>query len=525
MNRNQEYLALMEELEKNVPDLKGSVKKARGRRFRHRFIYRPAAVLAVSFLLFVAAVNFSPAVAYACSLVPGLRELAAAVSFSRSLSDAVDHDYVQEVNLTQTRNDITVRIPYLIVDQKQVNVFYTISSDRYEALDAWPSGLTIDGNPPDDCSICNNTPYVNDGLHSFTIEFHDMDVPEKLGFQMDVHQVWGAEELTETEEEDEELTETEEETEEPPMTEEEADRLADFLEDIKEKSRENNLAELLDYWESESEKEIEEQEEEEAEAEAETEIEEAAEEEYLARFDFLFKIDPVLRTNGKTISVDSTLELNGQKFTVRQLEVYPTHCRVKLEEDPDNTAWLKGLDFSIATTFRRKKFESTGNAIGAENSNSILSYHADSPYFYKARHLKLVITGAEWEPKDQKKAWVNLQTGETRDLPPGVTFKTARKIKNGPGWIAAFLWTPPWTGPDKPTRADPFNWEIFNAEGKEYSIDGSYYELWSQAPDEKSNRTKLIIYRLLDYPYDEIWFSPDTYNSWVPEKEIVVKIQ
>ena len=111
MNRNQEYLALMEELEKNVPDLKGSVKKARNRRFRHRFIFRPAAVLAVSFLLFVAAVNFSPAVAYACSLVPGLRELAAAVSFSRSLSDAVDNDYVQEVNLTQTRNDITVQIP------------------------------------------------------------------------------------------------------------------------------------------------------------------------------------------------------------------------------------------------------------------------------------------------------------------------------------------------------------------------------------------------------------------------------
>ena len=525
MNRNQEYLALMEELEKNVPDLKGSVKKARNRRFRHRFIFRPAAVLAVSFLLFVAAVNFSPAVAYACSLVPGLRELAAAVSFSRSLSDAVDNDYVQEVNLTQTRNDITVQIPYLIVDQKQVNVFYTLSSDRYKELDAWPTNLTIDGNPPDDCSICNNSLYANDGLRSFTIEFGDTDVPKNLEFQMGVYQVWEAEKLTETEEGTEEFTETEEE--EDDLLTDNYDMYEDWYTDSESEEEEDltsteeeadHMAYYLDCFEQSC-TEFENEDDDDAEEDDDDDID------CLALLDFHLEIDPDLRTNGKILPVDCCLDLNGQKITVRQLEVYPTHCRVNLEEDPDNTAWLKSLDFNIATTFWGKRFEATGTAFGAKNSNSVLSYHADSPYFYKARHIKLVITGAEWEPKDQKKSRVNLQTGETRDLPPGVTFKTARKIVNGSGWIAAFLWTPPWTGLDNAVQSDPFNLEFYDMDGNEYDIYGPCSWNWSDPPDEKSNYTDLIIYYFPHYPYDEVLLSPNTHDSWTPEKEIIVKIQ
>ena len=68
-------------------------------------------------------------VAYACSKVPGLRELAEAVTFSRSLTDAVNNQYVQPISLTQTQNGITASVDYLIVDQKQVNVFYRLTAD------------------------------------------------------------------------------------------------------------------------------------------------------------------------------------------------------------------------------------------------------------------------------------------------------------------------------------------------------------------------------------------------------------
>lgn len=42
-----------------------------------------------------------------------------------------------------------------------------------------------------------------------------------------------------------------------------------------------------------------------------------------------------------------TFTLDGQTLTVTDVEIYPTHVRVNVEGDGDNTAWLKGLDFYL----------------------------------------------------------------------------------------------------------------------------------------------------------------------------------
>ena len=73
---------------------------------------------------------------YACGGVPLLRELAKAVSFSPSLSAAVENEYVQPIGLSQTKNGITATMEYVIVDQKQVNIFYTLKGEGYETLSA-----------------------------------------------------------------------------------------------------------------------------------------------------------------------------------------------------------------------------------------------------------------------------------------------------------------------------------------------------------------------------------------------------
>ena len=97
--------------------------------------------LAACFAAFVLLVNYCVPVAYACSKVPVLRELAEAVTFSRSLTDAVENEYVQPMELSQTENGITAEIAYLIVDQKQVNVFYRLDSEKYDQLEAHPDVL------------------------------------------------------------------------------------------------------------------------------------------------------------------------------------------------------------------------------------------------------------------------------------------------------------------------------------------------------------------------------------------------
>ena len=136
MNRMKEYQAMLAELETEAAGLDATLDRAYAKRrvTRTKRILRPAAGFAAVFSIFVLLVNFCAPVAYACSQVPILRELAAAVTFSRSLSDAVENAYAQPMDLSQTDNAITAEVAYLIVDQKQVNVFYRLDSKKYEKL-------------------------------------------------------------------------------------------------------------------------------------------------------------------------------------------------------------------------------------------------------------------------------------------------------------------------------------------------------------------------------------------------------
>ena len=131
MNRNAEYEALLAELAATPPELDTTVDRAlerrrAERRKRRRLFGIPAGSLAACFAAFVLLVNLFPTFAYACGGVPVLRELAKAVAWSPSLSAAVENQYVQPIEQSQTVNGITATIQYVIVDQKQVNIFFTL---------------------------------------------------------------------------------------------------------------------------------------------------------------------------------------------------------------------------------------------------------------------------------------------------------------------------------------------------------------------------------------------------------------
>ena len=189
MNRNEEYRMLLAELDAlEAPD--GAVERAVRREKRNRLIVRPLSTLAAVFALFVILVNCSTTVAYACSRVPGLRELAAAVTFSRSLSDAVDNEYVQPVELEQTKDGVTVRVEYLIVDQKSVTVFYRMESERYPRLEAIPDFLAADGSELEPCAWGSNDWDVPNGeLRSMTADFFRTDVPPALRLRLRLRDV------------------------------------------------------------------------------------------------------------------------------------------------------------------------------------------------------------------------------------------------------------------------------------------------------------------------------------------------
>ena len=189
MNRRNEYEAMLQELNQPAPGLDATLDRAYKKKIKRttQMIVRPLAGLAACFAVFVLLVNFCTPVAYACSLVPGLREVAEAVTFSRSLTDAVENEYVQPMDLSQTENDITAEIAYLIVDQKQVNVFYRLDSDQYDQLAADTNVALADNHADPSCGWSSTGFDAENGqLRCLSIDFVEGDVPDSLVIQLNV---------------------------------------------------------------------------------------------------------------------------------------------------------------------------------------------------------------------------------------------------------------------------------------------------------------------------------------------------
>ena len=438
MNRNSEYEAMLQELNQPVPALETTLDRAykKKRKRTTRMIFRPVATMAACFAIFVLLVNFCTPVAYACSLVPGLRELAAAVTFSKSLTDAVENEYVQPMDLTQTENGITAEVAYLIVDQKQVNVFYRLDSEIYDDLKASPSLLYADGRSPLLHSAYDGELDANGQLHIVTLDFMEEDVPESIQLLLNVYNGTNSEN------------------------------------------------------------------------------------DYLAELVFDLEFDSKFTAAGKMFPVNQTVILDGQAITITDIEVYPSHMRVDIAESGDNTAWLKKLDFYIETDWGMK-FDPVSNGItatGSADSPSMVSYRADSTYFYEAQHLKLVITGAQWLRKDLETTYLNLVTGEHGELPEGAVFDSARK--QGSGWVVRFraAWEQ-----DEPMY-QLFGHLFYDAEGNEYEIN-QWSSMYGDA-DEDGNITYFYDeFPLLNFTGDEVWLSPHYSHNWVAEDQIIITVQ
>lgn len=458
MNRMEEYRAMLAELRQPNPGLDATLNRAYGKRRKkiRRMILRPAAGLAACFMGFVLLVNFCAPVAYACSRIPFLRELAEAVTFSKSLSDAVENAFVQPMELSQTENGIRAEVAYLIVDQKQVNVFYRLDSEKYPSLSADPDVRNADDTSPVSCIVSSSEFACENGeLRRVSIDFTDGNVPGSLKLKLNVYAngITGGHMAPENE-------------------------VQDIFGDAPDEERS-----------------------------------------YLARFEFLLAFDPAFTAAGRVFPVDQRITLDGQSITVTDMEIYPTHLRVNIAESEANTAWLKDLDFYIQTDLdmRFAPVASGITATGSADTPSMVSYRADSPYFCQAKHLKLVITGARWLRKDLDRTWVDLVTGETGELPEGVSFDSARRT--GDGWIVRFR--ADWE--EGEPMGQLFQSTFYDGEGNRYEIN-----MWSSRYGEEDENGKITFFYdefpLKDYPYDQVWLCPQYTHDWTGEETLEITV-
>ena len=375
MNRNEEYQALLQELEPTPPALAGTTERALRRRRRDRRLRLfgvPVGSLAACFIAFVLLVNLFPPFARACGNVPVLRALAQAVAWSPSLSAAVENDYVQPMGQSQTENGITATVEYVIVDQKQVHIFFTLKGEGYESLSAEMPEFT----PRQHCAVLGADFRQEPGtLLHFTLDYQDNDVPE--GFTM-AFAVTGE---TGTVAEDAPAAPSRSILDEPE-------------------------------WE---------------------------EPDILASFTFELAFDPTYTAQGELVPVNSTFQLDGQTLTVTEAEVYPTHVRINVTGAADNTAWLEGLDFYLENEAGERFDSITNGVYAAFDPDqpNWKSFRLESPYFSDSQHLTLHITGATWLDKDMERIRVDLANGTVDGrLPEGVTLQKMRHRDND--WVLTF---------------------------------------------------------------------------------------
>lgn len=189
MNRQQEFWELKQQLQQLPPELDGTAQRAK-QRARHRRIGRGFGIslssLAGVCAAFIIAVNTMPTFALACGRVPILRELAAAVAFSPSLSAAVEHDYVQYVGQTQTIDGVKLTVESVIADEQEIVVFYrTDGSGHY-----WVSCDLLDENGTELWGYSVSSGDSSEDLRQFEIHCKDMELPEVLVLNLQLEEVY-----------------------------------------------------------------------------------------------------------------------------------------------------------------------------------------------------------------------------------------------------------------------------------------------------------------------------------------------
>jgi len=455
MNRMEEYEAMLAQLEQ-VPQ-SDPVAKAMARRARNRNrVMRPLLTAAAVFCVFVGMINLSPSVSAACREIPLLKELVELLTFNPSLRIAIENDYVQMVAQEQTKDGITGRVEYLIVDQKQVNIFFTLTSESYECLDATPEVRGEDGEPPQVVASYGGLPEEADDLRQITIDFVDEDVPDYLELTLRIRDLGSR------------------------HGEEEAP-----------------TAKVGENWPHHETPEV------------------------LTELVFDLHFDPKYTGQGRTVELNQSVDLDGQRITITDMEIYPTHIRINVEEDANNTSWLQSLRFylELEDGFRIETISNGISATGSQDSPSMVSYRAESSYFYDADCIRLYITSADFLDKEREKLHINLRTLESDPLPQGIQLKAAEEKQSGTE--LTFL-----LEPSELNHVQVLGSNYYDMEGNEYFC-GSMSSGMSFYDEEKQEFTRewdFETYYLEDFHEDEAIFEVNYTHFWVPEEPVVVEL-
>ena len=460
MNRKYEFDELLNEFNKEDGNIEDTVLKAEKRLKRRKYIFSPAISAATIFVCFVLLANFSAPAAYAFSKIPLIKDLAKAVTFSPSLEKAIENEYYEKLGLMDEKNGVTANLDYYIADKKQMTIFFRLDSEVYKNTLLPDIKIKVDDEYEGGFSYGVNDFGVENGeINSVTIDFVTGEIPESFNIKMMVY---------------EERTSFE------------------TMEPIAEENMKNDIYDFSDLPEKED-------------------------IDYIAEFEFEINVDAEYIEIGKTVDVNKDFVLDGQKFTIDTVEIYPSNMRINLSADEENTKWLKSLKFYVKTD-KGKTIDTIKNGITATgnlNTPMMNCYRAESPYFYDASSLTIYVTGGTFLDKDKEYIYVDLKNKKAENLPENTTVYDTEKTETG--WIVEF----------KTIREEDSNstYQVFGSNYKD--ADGNVYDIrsWSTTTHTEGEENAFITgTKLMGYQYDEVWMSANFTSMFEAEKEEKIEV-
>lgn len=362
MNRNEEFIELKNELVATPVELEYIAVKAinRAKRSNKRFyrIKTPLTSFCCIAILFVLLVNLFPAVALAMSNVPILKELVCAVAIDPSLKAAVENDYYQLVGESQTKEEVTVTIDYMIVDAEHISLFYHVDAPvkagnaRFEIIEA-------DGSMTP--AVINfDTLYEVDKLEEVKIDYMFLGtVPDKFLFNVilnvdsNFHTYKSATIPTE-----DEVT----------------------------ASAINSEPQGVDY-----------------------------------HFLFELHPNRQYTKTVENIQIGKWLEINGQHIYIKNLDIYPSQSKLNLEFDPNNSSIIDGLDVLIKDDKGNVYSCPENGIISSTDSPTTKTLYIESNYFTKVDHLTLYINGIRLKRKDKLYGEIDYTNKTISNLPADIS--------------------------------------------------------------------------------------------------------
>ena len=348
---------------------------------------KAVAVAACTLVIFTGAVNLSPAFASAAANVPIVRELVKAVAFDPSMKAAIEHDYVQLVKKTATDNGFTLEVEYLVADPRNLTVYYKMAEitafneNHYEQYRFDFDLLDMDGNDLEGYGASWDYPISKEEVEALNAVKYNFTgeaiLPEQVQVRLIVKEA-------------------------QPLSPEDQKKLDAMRNPIGASQHVSHLEE--------------------------------PEPEYVQVAEIVvpLTIDQSSLFNVRTLELNQTVDLEGQKVVFDKVEIYPTQIRVLWHADEVNTHWINNLRIELQSKERGnwKGISNGVSGIGATDSPERQTW-LESNWFSDEEEYQLVITQYALIPKDNRMVSYDSSTNKFTNLPEYARLKEARPSESG----------------------------------------------------------------------------------------------